>query len=108
MRVGLEKRYIDNYKKIAKESNKAIKKKVSFKAPRSKYEKALLSNNISVENKKKKLSKYLHKLIIYTFSINVNQIKKKDLTDNLKQNIHLIRLITQKIKAINNYLESPF
>ena len=105
MRVGIEKRYIDSYKKLAREANKALKKKASFKA--SKYERALLTNNISVENKKRRLTKYLHELIINTFSINPKQIKKKSI-ENLKQNILLIRAIIHKIKTINNYLEESF
>jgi len=109
MRVGLEKRHVDSYKKIAREANKAIKKKASFKATRSKYERNLLTKNISIENKKKKLAKHLHELIISTFSISVKQIKKKKyLLENLKQNIHIIRAIIDKIKAINNYLEESF
>ena len=109
MRVGLEKRYVDSYKRIAREANKAIKKKAIFKVQRSKYEINLLTKNISVENKKKRLRKHLHELIVNTFSINLNQIKKKKyLLESIKQNIHLIRKIIDKIKAINNYLEESF
>lgn len=105
MRVGIEKRYIDSYKKIAREANKALKKKV--KISRSKYEKALFANNISVENKKKKLAKYLHNTIISSFSIYPKQIKKKSI-GNLKKNVLLIRAIIHKINSINNYLEESF
>ncbi|MAE42396.1 hypothetical protein CMO93_01380 [Candidatus Woesearchaeota archaeon] len=106
MRVGLEKRYISTYKNIVREANKAIKK-AKFKVSRSKYEKALLTNNISIENKKKRLAKYLHELIISSFSINPKQVNKKSI-ENLRQNIFLMREIIHKIKSINNYLEESF
>ena len=105
MRVGIEKRHIDSYKRLAREANKSIKK-VNLKVQKSKYERALLQKDISVENKKKKLAKHLHELIITTFSVDINKIKKKkEAMENLKGNIELIRYILQKIKSINNYLE---
>ena len=105
MRVDIEKRHIDSYERIAREANKAIKK-VSLKIPKTKYKRILFQTDISVEDKKKKLAKILHELIINTFSVNINQIKnKKKVLDDLKINISLIRGIIHKIKAINNYLE---
>lgn len=101
MRVDIEKRHIDSYMGIAKEANKNIKKS-TLKTKKSEYEKALFQKDISVENKKKKLIKHLHELIINAFSVNIS---KKIAMDNLKGKIELIRYIIHKIKAINDYLE---
>jgi len=101
MRVDIEKRHIDSYERIVREANKAIRRATS-KVKKSKYQKTLLGKNISAENKKKKLVKNLHELIISTFSIDIN---KKIKVDNLKANIELIRYIIRKIDDINNYLE---
>ena len=101
MRVDIEKRHIASYERIAREVNIAVKK-TALKAKKSKYEQAVVQKDISVENKKKKLAKNLHELIISTFSININ---KKIATDSLKANIEMIRYIIHKIKSINNYLE---
>jgi len=99
MRVDIENRYIDSYKKIAREANKAIKSRL--KVQKSKYQKILLRKDISAEDKKKKLVKGLHELVISTFSININKVK----IESIKANIGLIREIIHKIKAINNYIE---
>jgi len=101
MRVDIEKRHIAGYEKIAREVNRAVKK-TTLKAKKSKYAQAVVQKDISVENKKKKLAKNLHELIISTFSVNIN---KKIATDSLKANIEMIRYIIHKIKSINNYLE---
>ncbi|MFH0868423.1 MAG: hypothetical protein V1831_03860 [Candidatus Woesearchaeota archaeon] len=104
MRVDVEKRHIDSYERIAKEANKAIKS--SSKIQKSSYKKTLFSQDISVENKKKKLAKILHKLIIDAFSLNINKLKnKKNAVESLREKLSLIREIIQKIKTINNYLE---
>ncbi len=102
MRVDIEKRHIDSYQKIAREANKAVKR-AGLKIQKGKYKRDLLQKNISVENKKNKLAKNLHKLIISTFSINANKAKKK--TAYLKENMMLIRCLIHNIKSINNYLE---
>ncbi|MCH8003603.1 MAG: hypothetical protein IH934_03135 [Nanoarchaeota archaeon] len=105
MRVDIEKGHIDSYKRIAREANRAIKR-VSLKIPKTKYKRILFQTDISVEDKKKKLTKILHELIISTFAVNIKQIKKKKKAlDDLKINILVIRGIIHKIKAINNYLE---
>tara|TARA_Y100000310_G_scaffold318878_1_gene373459 strand:+ start:23864 stop:24766 length:903 start_codon:yes stop_codon:yes gene_type:complete len=101
MRVDVEKRHIDSYEKLAKEANKAIKK-ANLKPQKARYRKVLLSTNISVESKKKRLAKILYELIIATFSDKKNSIKR------LKENTSIIRQIIHKIKAINNYLEESF
>jgi len=105
MRVEIEKRQIGSYERIAREVNKAVKKP-SLKVKKNRYEKDLFRKDISVENKKKRLEKSLHELIIKTFSVNISQIKKKKkAVENFKENIELIRHIIHKIKSINNYLE---
>lgn len=101
MRVDIEKSHIDSYERIVREANRAVKK-ATLKAKKSKYQKVLLEKNISAENKKKKLVKNLHELIISTLSKNIN---KKIKVNNIKANIELIRYIIHKIDAINNYLE---
>ena len=62
----------------------------------------MFRKDISVENKKKELTKNLHELVMSTFATNTNSLKK------IKSNIDLIRDIIHKIKAINNYLEESF
>jgi len=105
MRVEVEKRHIDSYKRIAKDANKAAKKK-SKTVSRGKYEKDLLQRDISVENKKKKLAKNIHELIISTFSLNINKIKNKNsVLQSFRANTELIRYIIHKILSINDYLE---
>ena len=103
MRVVIEKSHIDSYGQIVREANKAIKN--TLKAKKGKYERVLLQKDVSVENKKKKLVKNLHELIISTFSIDIN---KKIKVDNVKADIELIRYIIRKIDDINNYLEEDF
>jgi len=105
MRVDIEKRHIDSYEGIIREANKAVKTPRP-KVKKSEFQKELLEKNISAENKKKRLVKNLHELIINTFSVNINQIKnKKGMLNGVKANIELIRYILHKIEAINNYLE---
>jgi len=101
MRVGVEKIHIDSYKKVVYEANKLLKSKKTLK---ENYKKTLLARNISVENKKKKLIKALHKLILHTFSFDI----KNKRINNIKQNTTVIREIIQKIKSINHYLEESF
>lgn len=107
MRVDIEKRHIDSYIRIAREANKSIKSS-SLKVQKGKYERILLRKDISAENKKKKLAKNLHELIINTFSINIDKIKNKKGIKDFKANVWLIRETIHKIKAINNYLEEAF
>ena len=108
MRVGIEKRYIDSYRNIAREVNNIVKRgKKTLK--KEAYRKALLSTNTSVENKKKKLAKALHELILNAFSIDIRKLKNsKDALQSVKGHIALIREIIQKIKSLNNYLEESF
>src|SRR3989338_3821544 len=108
MRVGIEKRYIDSYRNIAKEVNNIVKRgKKALK--KEEYRKTLLSTNISVENKKKKLAKALNELILYAFSIDIRKIKNsKKALQSVKGHIALIREIIHKIKSLNNYLEENF
>lgn len=97
----MEKGHIDSYEIIAREANKAVSKS-PLKIQKDKCKKALFGKNISAENKKKKLLKILHELIITTFS--TKKIDKK----RLKGSADLMRQVIQKIKAINNYLEESF
>jgi hypothetical protein len=99
MRVGVEKRHIDSYKSIAREANSRAGKQ--FAATRQKYERTLSSRDISAENKKKRLHRHLHELIINTFSAKVS----KSRLDKTRSSMLLIRSIIQKIKTINSYVE---
>ncbi|HJN56479.1 MAG: hypothetical protein QF436_01605 [Candidatus Woesearchaeota archaeon] len=101
MRVVIGKRHLARCTKLAKEANAAVKK--ALKVQNTKYEKDLLKKDISVEAKKKALTKNLHELIITTFSISPD-IKKNSIK-NLKANITIIRKTIHKIKSINNYIE---
>ncbi|MDP3765024.1 MAG: hypothetical protein Q8R04_00775 [Nanoarchaeota archaeon] len=103
MRVDIEKRHIGSYERIAREANKAVRS--SVKVNIKKFQKALLQQNISAEDKKKRLAKILHELVISTFSLDASKIRGKKTIENIKLNISLIRDIIQKIKAINNYIE---
>jgi len=104
MRVDIEKRYIDSYRKIARESNKASAT-APFKARKDKYLKSIMQRNIGIEGKKKKLINHLHELVINTFSADIAKIGTKKAIENFRANMELIRNVIQKIKAINNYLE---
>ncbi|MBI2135383.1 hypothetical protein HYU09_05310 [Candidatus Woesearchaeota archaeon] len=108
MRVGIEKRYIDSYRNIAREVNRIVKgSKKALK--KGKYRKDLLSTNISVENKKKKLAKALHDLILRAFSVDIRKAKNsRKALQSVKEHVALIREIIQKIKSLNNYLEEIF
>ena len=103
MRVDIEKRHIGSYERIAREANKAVRS--SVKVNIKKCQKALLQQNISAEDKKKRLAKILHELIITAFSLDASKIRGKKTIENIKLNISLIRDVIQKIKAINNYIE---
>ncbi len=103
MRVGIEKRHIGSYERIAREANKAVRS--GLKVNIRKCQKALLQQDISAEGKKKRLAKILHELIITTFSLDAGKIRGKKTIENIKPNISLIRDVIQKIKAINNYIE---
>lgn len=104
MRVDIEKRHIDSYKRIAQQANKAARK-APFKAHSDKYQKSVMQLNISVENKKKMLIRHLHELVISTFSADISKISRKNAIGAFRANTELIRRIIQKIKAINSYLE---
>ena len=105
MRVDIEKRHIDSYKKIAIEANNPGK--TLKKADTSKYKKSLFRKDITPENKKKSLVKDIHELIINTFPVNIKQIDSRAL-QKIKINIAIIRPILYKIKSINNFLEESF
>ena len=104
MRVDIEKRHIDSYRKIAQQANK-FAGKAPFKAHSDKYQKSIMQRNISAENKKKALIRHLHELMISTFSADISKISRKRTIEAFRANTELIRLIIQKIKAINSYLE---
>ena len=107
MRVDIEKRHIDSYKRVAQQANKAAGK-APFKAHSDKYKKSVMQFNISAENKKKMLIRHLHELVISTFSADMSRISLKKSIVAFKANSELIRLIIQKIKSINRYLEEDF
>ena len=96
MEVGLEKRYISSCKRLILEANRIARQKSSGKIQKNRY---LLSNNISVENKKDKLVNALHSYILMTFAI------KKISLSRVRQQAGLIRQLLDKLKGINNYLE---
>jgi len=106
MRVDIEKRHIDSYRRVAQQANKAARK-APFKAHSGKYQKSVMQRNISVsaENKKKMLIRHLHELVINTFSADISKISRKKVIDAFRANTGLIRCIIQRIKAINSYLE---
>src|SRR3989338_10392873 len=111
MRVGIEKRYIDSYRNIAREVNNIVNivKRGKKALKKETYRKALLSTNISVENKKKKLAKALHELILHSFSVDIRKAKNsRKALQSVKEHIALIREIIQKVKSLNNYLEEIF
>lgn len=104
MRVDIEKRHIDSYKRVAQQANKAAGK-APFKANSDKYRKSVMQLNISAENKKKRLIGHLHELVISTFSADIRKMGRKDAIEAFRANAEVIRSIIQKIKAINSYLE---
>src|SRR3989338_10560649 len=104
MRVDIEKRRIDSYRRIAQQANKAAGK-APFKAHSDKYRKSVMQLNISAENKKKMLIRHLHELVINTFSADISKISRKRAIEAFRADTELIRQIIQKIKAINSYLE---
>ena len=106
MRVGIDKRYIDSYKKIVKEANKILRNKRKPALQKDNYKKVLLNQNISVEKKKKQLIKILHGRILHTFSIDIQKANKT--LESTKKQTAIIREIIHKIKSINNYLEESF
>jgi len=104
MKVDIEKRHIDSYRKVAQQANKFAGKS-PFKANSDKYQKSIMQRNVSAENKKKMLVRHLHELVINTFSADISKISRKNAIEAFKADTELIRQIIQKIKAINNYLE---
>ena len=104
MRVDIEKRHIDSYRRIAQQANK-VAKKAPVKAQKQRYHNSIMQLNISAENKKKKLLKHLHELTISTFSSDISRISLRAAMDIFRANLGLIRYLIQKIQAINNYLE---
>lgn len=110
MRVELDKLHKDSYVRLVGEVNKFVK---SFKSKDYKksigYESLLLDKDVSVEKKKKALIERLHKLIVKTFSIDLNRIKsEKKILEVLKNNIKILRNFIHKLKAVNYYLEESF
>lgn len=104
MRVDIEKRHLDSYRSIAHDANKALKAQKAAKT--GKYNLLVEQRNISVENKKERLAKSLHELIIKAFSININKASgRQKAVKSFKANTDLIRGIAKKIQCINHYLE---
>lgn len=102
MRVGIEKRYLESYKNVARDANRLLRgKKPISKAV---YERTISTREISIEKKKASLAKALHDLVLHTFSADIKKGKAKTLR-RIKNNVSLIRSIIQKLKDINNYLE---
>lgn len=104
MRVEIEKRNLDSYRRIARDANSAAK---SFPAANhGKYERLLEQRNLSAEKKKEKLAKGLHELIIKSFSVNINNKKsRKKAASKIRASTELIRSMLKKLEGINNYLE---
>ena len=103
MRVDIEEGHIGSYERIAREANKAINKSNS-KFQRNKYERILLRQDISAENKKKILAESLHELIVKTFSVKIKEAKANSFIENLKANIALIRKIRNKTRHSYEWL----
>jgi len=96
MRVVIEKRYTDSYKKVIRECNQpGPKKKINIKDTK----KIMLSTNVSAETKKKKLMSALHTLMLTALT------PKKTNLSEFKKNTKLIREVINKIISINHYLE---
>lgn len=105
MRVVIEKKHLECYSRIAKEVNIEAKRHTED-GKKVEYEKLIEQKNISMENKKKRLAKALHKVIIKTFSLDISKIRdKKREIDKLKENADIIRKVIQKLADINNYIE---
>lgn len=104
MRVDIEKRHIDSYRRVVQQANKAAGKAV-FKAQKDKYQKLVWQLNISAESKKKRLIRHLSELVIITFSADTRKMSRKGAIEAFRANAEVIRSMLQKIKDINSYLE---
>ncbi len=108
MRVAISKKHINLNDRLSKESN-SLAQNFNAKAY-SKIESAdslLPKRSITVEKKKQLLLEHLHKSILKTFSIDKKKFSKKAF-GALKKRIHSIRIIINKLRSINYYLETSF
>ncbi len=108
MRVEISKSHISLNKKLVSESNSLAR---NFNARAySKLRDAgavVLKRDVSIEKKKQMLLQELHKSIISAFSINKKKFSKK-LLSPLKKRLQSIRIIINKLRSINYYLETAF
>jgi hypothetical protein len=96
----------DSCSEIILDANKAVKGRL--KVSKGRYESALLRRDLSVEDKKRKLADSLYELVISTFSLHPEKIRKESDLAKIRENADLIRRIIYKIKDINYYLEESF
>ncbi len=103
MRVDIEKGHLDCYMRIARDANKAVMAKV---AKLKNFESLVEQKSISAEEKKERLVKALHEIIITAFSLNIKELgsKKKSIA-KIKASTELLRSIIKKLQGINNYIE---
>ncbi len=104
----MHKRHFDLSKKLSKELNTN-----SGKFSQKNYKKIqkidglLLKKDISAEKKKQKLVEELHRLVVRAFSLKKGPISNSTFK-NLKHRMNHLRLVINKLRDINNYLETTF
>ncbi len=110
MRVELHKSHRDSYIAIARQVNSAVESFTDSKYKPTKIAKnTVFAKNTTVEKKKRILLKTLEEVIIKTFSIDLDKINsKKSILSTLKTNLKVLRMIVNKLRDINYYLEENF
>mgnify|MGYP001584981591 FL=1 len=108
MRVVINQRHLSLNRRLARESNKLVKRFNNKSYSKiGDIESILLKRDISVEKKKSMLVKKLHEAVTTAFSIDKKNFNKNTF-ESLKKRLDIIRRTVIRLRSINYYLETMF
>ena len=108
MRVAADKKNFSLNKALIEDLNSSLKNFSNKRYSRiEKIDGMLIRRDISVEKKKKILIGALHESVVAAFSIDKKKFTKRSL-DSLRDRLHSIRKLIDKLRSINHYLETAF
>lgn len=111
MAGGVERGHIETCDGLIKEVNRLITRFTTrtYRINPKKYEALIKKKSLTIETKKKRLLKALSETILHTLSLDHHKLgSTKDIIDDLRLNVRIVRALIFKLKDVNYYLENVF
>jgi len=111
MAVYIDRLHLEICDRIGEELNRSAKLLTTKDYPRQieKYEADIFRKNLSLESKKKQMTKNLHRMIVDTFAEYQDNAKsKKDFIIRLNKRLGVLRNTVMKLRDINYFLSAIF